>query len=61
MKSATITPTALADVAVTKTVSNAAPNLGTNVTFTVTEAPGAIVLPAAGTPVAPKGASALIA
>ena len=34
--SATITPTALADIAITKTVDNATPNWGTNVTFTVT-------------------------
>lgn len=34
--SATITPVAVADIAVTKTVSNPTPNLGANVTFTVT-------------------------
>jgi LPXTG-site transpeptidase (sortase) family protein len=33
---ATITPTALADIVVTKTVSNPTPDLGSNVTFTVT-------------------------
>ena len=33
---ATITPTALADIAITKSVDNATPDLGTNVTFTVT-------------------------
>ena len=34
--SATITPTALADLAITKTVSNPTPDLGSNVTFMVT-------------------------
>ncbi|HEV2028613.1 MAG TPA: sortase [Candidatus Dormibacteraeota bacterium] len=34
--SATITPVAVADIAVAKTVSNPTPNLGTNVTFTIT-------------------------
>ena len=33
---ATITPTALADIAIAKSVDNATPDLGTNVTFTVT-------------------------
>jgi LPXTG-site transpeptidase (sortase) family protein len=34
--SATITPIALADIAISKTVSSTTPDLGTNVTFTVT-------------------------
>ena len=33
---ATITPRALADIAITKVVNNATPDLGTNVTFTIT-------------------------
>jgi LPXTG-site transpeptidase (sortase) family protein len=34
--SSTITPTAVADIAITKTVSSATPNFGANVTFTIT-------------------------